>query len=95
MNFFRNTSSNSLGRNNEVVWIRAKRCNCTLQRLAKIRVSDSEANPGRMYYKCKFCNFLNGLEIRSRLGLVKSSTFMKIKLNCKGVFKFYLVRLKT
>ena len=57
VNFFRNTSSNSHGSNNEVLWIRAKKCNCSPQRLAKIRVSDLEANSDRMYYKCKFCNF--------------------------------------
>ena len=56
MNSSRNTSSNFLGSNNEMIWIRARKCDYTPQRLAEIKVSDSEANCGHKYYKCKFCN---------------------------------------
>ena len=38
------------------MWIRARKCNCIPQRLAEVRISNLEANPGRMYYKYKFCN---------------------------------------
>ena len=30
--------------------------------MAEIKVSDSEANPSCMYYKCKFCNLFKWVE---------------------------------
>lgn len=85
--FCGSSSSNSFGSYNEKVLIKARKCKCIPPRVAEVRVSNSEANTERMYYKCKFCNLCKWVAERSWLGLVESSMFMMITLNCKGLGK--------
>ena len=40
-----------------ISWVAAKNCNCGGQSIAEFRISLSEANPRRPYYKCRACNY--------------------------------------
>ena len=75
-----------------MVWIRARKFNCIPQILAEVRVSDLEANPDRMYYKCKFYKLFKWV-VDSKLIKVGRESFNihEDYIQLKGVFKYYLV----